>query len=314
MAHDARISVTLPAHPKTKKLLRRHGPATTWGLVCLFLWAAANRPDGDLSGMTDEDIELAVDWAGAEGALVAALRDVGFLDGESGNYSIHDWTEHNPWAAGSRDRSEASKYAALCKRYGKDRAAEMMPDYAPRMRPAHEPHADGTEAQCDPDAVAEKPQCPVTVTVTDTVSKPPVSPKGDRFTAEFTAFWQAYPSKIGKDAAWKAWRKRSDRPPLPEILAALQRYAATKPPEREWCNPATWLNQGRWQDGVSASAAEPEKPADPWRPRMTGWSQSPKPVDQRWWHPDWGEPPHRPGTKVPVELLREFKLIPEKAA
>lgn len=96
MATDVRISTGLPGHPKTKKLLRRLGGDAGWNLVCLFLWAAAHRSDGDLSGMTDEDIELAVDWGAKDGAFVAALVDVGFLDGEQGARRIHDWHQHNP--------------------------------------------------------------------------------------------------------------------------------------------------------------------------------------------------------------------------
>ncbi len=180
MARDARISTTLPAHPKTKKLIRRHGEGAAWRLICLFLWVAENRSDGSLAGMTVEDIELAADWQGEEGVFVAALVDVGFLDGEDGSYSVHDWAEHNPWAAGSSDRSEASRWAALCKRYGRKGAAERMPDYAARMRPADDSH----ESACDPDAElcdphatrrdphapGTDPQCPVTVTVSDTVT------------------------------------------------------------------------------------------------------------------------------------------------
>ena len=112
---DARISVGLPAHPKTKKLIRRLGEGGAWRLVCLFLWVAQSRPDGDLSGMTGEDIELAADWQGEEGAFIKALIEVGFVDGEEGAYSVHDWEEHNPWAAGADARSEKSKWLALCK-------------------------------------------------------------------------------------------------------------------------------------------------------------------------------------------------------
>lgn len=82
MSTDARLNTGLPTHPKTKKLIRRLGPGAGWSLVCLILWARANRPDGDLSGMSDEDIELASDWAGENDAFVAALVTVGFLDGD----------------------------------------------------------------------------------------------------------------------------------------------------------------------------------------------------------------------------------------
>ena len=101
---DARIAVGLPAHPKTKKLIRRVGEAGAWRLVCLFLWVAQSRPDGDLAGMSGEDVELAADWQGEEGAFIKALLEVGFVDGKEGAYSIHSWQEHNPWAAGADAR------------------------------------------------------------------------------------------------------------------------------------------------------------------------------------------------------------------
>ena len=136
MATDARIKTGLPSHPKTKKLVRRLGGDAGWRLVCLFLWAAAHRSDGDLSGMTDEDVELAVDWGGEEGAFVRTLVEVGFLDGEEGARTIHDWQEHNPWAAGSEARSEKAKWAALCKQHGRSEAARAMPEYAARLEQA----------------------------------------------------------------------------------------------------------------------------------------------------------------------------------
>lgn len=168
---DARLSASFPTHPKTKKLTRRLGAAGPWALVCLFLWARMNRPDGDLRGMTDEDIELACDWAGDDGALVAALISVGFVDGDDGERRIHDWAEHQPWSAGAEDRKQSSAWAALCKRYGREGAAERMPDYAERMRPAREPHANRTDPACPSDATAlAQPQCPVSVSVSDSDS------------------------------------------------------------------------------------------------------------------------------------------------
>lgn len=56
---DARIAVTLPGHPKTKKLIRRLGDGAAWKLICLFLWAASNRPNGDLSGLADDNLVAA---------------------------------------------------------------------------------------------------------------------------------------------------------------------------------------------------------------------------------------------------------------
>ena len=133
MTADVRISVGLPAHPKTKKLIRKLGYEGAWRLVCLFIWVAQNKPDGNLTGMQEDDIELAVDWSGEEGAFVAALVSVGYLDGSNEDgFFIHDWREHNPWAADADVRSEKAKWNALCKHHGRDEAARRMPEYASR--------------------------------------------------------------------------------------------------------------------------------------------------------------------------------------
>lgn len=141
MATDARLAVGLATHPKTKKLVRRLGGEGAWRLVCLFLWCAANRPNGNLAGLSDEDIELAVDWAGGEGELVATLCDVGFLDGDEFCRTLHDWEEHNPWVAGSEARSDKARWAALCKKHGRNEAARRMPEYAERIGVAGGEHA-----------------------------------------------------------------------------------------------------------------------------------------------------------------------------
>lgn len=157
MANDARIAVGLPAHPKTKKLIRRIGEAGAWYLVRLFLWAASDRSNGDLSGLSDEDIELAVDWSGEEGAFVEALANVGFIDGEEGARAIHDWEEHNPWAAGAEARSEKSKWAAMCKQYGREGAAKRMPEYAASIgfAPSMQAGEDPNSASGMPEALLE---------------------------------------------------------------------------------------------------------------------------------------------------------------
>lgn len=74
--------------------------------------------------------------------------------------------------------------------------------------------------------------------------------RASRFVASegFEDFWKAYPHKVGKGAAVKAYRAASLRATPAEILAGLKRYTASKPPDRPWCNPATFLNQERWTD------------------------------------------------------------------
>lgn len=128
-AKDARINTALPSHPKTKKLLRVLGAEGGWYLVRLFLWATENRSDGDLSGMADDDVELAIDWPGDVGAFVTQLASVGFVDGEAGCRRIHDWDEHNPWAAGAKERSTKAKWNAAKRHHGEAAADRLVPGY-----------------------------------------------------------------------------------------------------------------------------------------------------------------------------------------
>lgn len=67
--------------------------------------------------------------------------------------------------------------------------------------------------------------------------------------SKFDHFWRAYPHKVGKREAAKAFDRvgKSGAVTFDELMAALTAYA-NKTDDRPWCNPATWLNQGRWDD------------------------------------------------------------------
>lgn len=159
MAEDARISTALPSHPKTRKLYKRLGGDGCWALICLFLWVAGNRSDGDLRGLTEEDIELAADWRGEAGTFIAALREVGFLDGEPGSFTVHDWAEHNPWAATRGKRVECAKRAAAVRweqredavgmRSASDSNAERMRDVQKRNA-LHPTQPNQVKSSCQP--------------------------------------------------------------------------------------------------------------------------------------------------------------------
>ena len=62
MNTDIRLSVGFWQHPKAKKTARRLGLEGIRSLQVLWLWSTQYRPDGNLSGMDWEDIELAADW------------------------------------------------------------------------------------------------------------------------------------------------------------------------------------------------------------------------------------------------------------
>jgi len=66
----------------------------------------------------------------------------------------------------------------------------------------------------------------------------------------FERFYERYPHKVGKAAAARAFAavRKQRRVTFEVLLAGVDEYIRTKPPDRAWCNPATWLNQDRWAD------------------------------------------------------------------
>lgn len=118
MNSDFRVSISFFRHPKTKNLKRTVGPE---GVICLLdLWrfAAEFYPSGHFpGGMTGEDIESEVGWSGTPNALITALEGNGFLERSGGgaggsHLRIHDWRQHNGWAAAAPERSEKARLAA----------------------------------------------------------------------------------------------------------------------------------------------------------------------------------------------------------
>lgn len=79
------------------------------------------------------------------------------------------------------------------------------------------------------------------------------SPMTIKYPAGFVRFWDAYPRKVAKREALKAWDrlKPTDRD-VEDILQAIDRQKRSQ----EWRkdhgefipHPSTWLNQGRWED------------------------------------------------------------------
>lgn len=82
------------------------------------------------------------------------------------------------------------------------------------------------------------------------VEQPPADPD------PFDAFWSAYPRKLAKPTARKAWTKATKKATPEEITAAARLYArsvAGKDPTYV-AHAATWLNAERWNDAETAMA------------------------------------------------------------
>ena len=71
----------------------------------------------------------------------------------------------------------------------------------------------------------------------------------------FQAFWSVYPKKEAKVSALKAFEKiNPDRGLLPQMIGAIEERRKTEQWQKDSGqfipNPATWLNQRRWEDDL----------------------------------------------------------------
>ena len=68
----------------------------------------------------------------------------------------------------------------------------------------------------------------------------------------FDRFWSAYPKKVGKQDAARAFRKVYSKVSVEDMIAAVEWQKRsdqwTRDGGRYIPNPSTWLNQGRWED------------------------------------------------------------------
>jgi len=113
------------------------------------------------------------------------------------------------------------------------------------------------------------------VTVQEVVQKPKRAAKRvtyesckGGYTQEFESFWNLYPRKIGKGAAYLAW-KRIDLPKH-ELLMLCQLALAWQTTSEGWTqdkgkyipHPTTYINQRRWEDENENEGKKIEKYMD----------------------------------------------------
>ena len=115
MNSDIRLSVGFFDHPKIIKLERQLGLEGVTALLRLWLWTAQNRPSGVLSGMDEEDIEIAARWSGEPGAFNGVVTRLRLLDAVGDSLHIHDWQEHNTWQSEAENRSNAARLSRMAK-------------------------------------------------------------------------------------------------------------------------------------------------------------------------------------------------------
>ena len=84
------------------------------------------------------------------------------------------------------------------------------------------------------------------------------------YSDDFETFWLAYPRKVNKGAAWKAWQKLGKEKVLPDV-DTLRECLSWRKVAEDWerdggkyiPHPATWLNARGWEDDACREQVDP---------------------------------------------------------
>lgn len=161
-----------------------------------------------------------------------------------GGYQVHDFLDWNERREDVLAAREKNRMRMNLLRGGKGGGR------APIVQ-AHNAHTPDARA----DAVHSSTTT-TTTTPTTTPEEPEHKPRAARETdypGPFKAFWNDYPNKTGKGAAFSAWKRIApDQALTLRIMGAIEwqrnQPQWTKDGGRFVPHPATWLNQRRWED------------------------------------------------------------------
>ncbi len=260
---DIRISICFWDHWKTVTLKAYLGVEAVESLQRLWCFAAINKPSGVLDGMSQRAIEMASRWSGSGGALISKLEELCFLEKRGDWYAIHDWEDHNSFAATADARSAQAK-AAVNRRWEKRRGGggdtgsntERITERSTECNtplPYPSPY---------PSPIPKQQHSPASADTQETPEKPEAVAASDRFDAKNFLIEQGADQQTAADylELRKAKKAASTRTALRAVVAEAAKagipvgVALTTCCARGWVGfKADWVDQ-KPRDGPAKAA------------------------------------------------------------
>lgn len=154
------------------------------------------------------------------------------------------------WVHGRIDREIATACETMNKRSAAGKHAASV-RHANRMRSAVQTHT--------PAGIGQGSDLESSETVVEEDFTRASEPKARM---EFgQVFWPEWPHRVGQRAAVEAFIAARRKASLDAIMDGVRRYKSTKPPDRQWMNPSTFLDEERWTDEPAPNDSKP-KPHD----------------------------------------------------
>ena len=237
MSHWIKMKVDLSTNPKVVRIssaLKADRLRTVGALHAVWSLFDTHSENGELVGYSPEILDEMIGWRGFSTAMIS----VEWLSINGNSLSMKDYDENNGTSAKKRAQDSVRKMSA--------RKADK--------------HPISVQAEVGPEKEKDKSKnnTPIVPGGDDALADSENSDKShpDKgFSADFLAFWKAYPEKKEKRGAWKAWRKLKNRPAIEVLVESVRLQEVDRAQARsrnefypEWKNPATWLSAGCWED------------------------------------------------------------------
>lgn len=259
MSIDVRCLPYMPLHierlRRSKAWLRcKRRPELAFYLMNLWMRAWHEVPAGSIEADDDVLADAAMcspdEWERIKSDVLQGWEE---RDGRWHHHVVTELaTDGLQKVEASRKRTEAARQARLQNRsaYVTDAVTDDVSGPVTETKEKKKGREEDSDADAS-DALGHTPE-PDDVSIPTSGGMAAASKSGLDSRA-FDRFWQRYPHRVGKQDALKAFLAvgRRGGVTMDAMMAGLERYIRTKPPDRAWCNPGTWLRQGRWEDEPS---------------------------------------------------------------
>jgi len=256
MSHWIKMKVDLSTNPKVVRIssaLKADRLRTVGALHAVWSLFDTHSENGELVGYSPEILDEMIGWKGFSTAMIS----VEWLSIDGNSLMMKDYDENNGTSAKKRAQDSVRKMSA--------RKADKHPNSAPKeVGPEKEKDKSKNDTPIVPGGDDQK-------TLTEWEDSDRSHPD-QGLSADFLAFWKAYPEKKEKRGAWKAWRRIKHRPATDVLIEAVRLQEVDRAQARsrnefypEWKNPATWLSAGCWEDQLKY-AQKKERAAGPMVP------------------------------------------------
>ena len=266
----------LAQHPKTKRLARMLDISTAEAIGHLFLfwwWALEYADDGDLSKFDAYDIADAAQWNGDAESFLEAMIDCGpgdsggFIERRDGGLFVHDWDEYMGRLLEKREQNKQRQTRFRDKKNASKAAAveDVTRDKTQSNTDVHSTSR-VSNALLTRESQGYTTQHNSTVHNSTVPTTPPTPPSqgggaaGEAYPPDFELFWSAYPRRVEKRVAFKAWlgvvRHGADPAELREAAEAYRADTARKgTPQDKIKHAATFMHEDRWRDWLPPKGA-----------------------------------------------------------